>query len=151
MQAVARLFLQFADNRENASRKVAGSLAFSLFAAFFARDLHWPKAWCRLCEHQYDWLFRRQWTLHVAETWIFLPLHSPLNAHYWSLELANERSVCKMFAFTILSRKKVILTNSKDCWRLQFFLYIMHVYFRNSKRTLSFYLLFVSFCPTKIY
>ena len=105
--------------------------------------------WCRLCEHRYDWLFRRQWTLHVAETWIFLPLHSPLNAHYWSLELANERSVCKMFAFTIVSGKKLSWQTAKTVDDYNFFLYIMHVYFRNSKRTPSFYLLFVSFCPTK--
>ena len=152
MQAVARLFqapickIIGKVHRE----KVAGSLAFSLLAAFFTRDLHWPKAWCRLCEHQYDWLFRRQWARHVAETWIFLPLHIPLNAHYWCLELANERSVCKMFAFTVVSRKKDILTYIIDCWRLQFFVYNACLLPKQWNGHFLFICFSFAFCPTKV-
>ena len=146
----ARIAVSLIYNWESASRKVAGSLAFSQRAAFFARDLHWPKAWRGLCEHQNDWLVRGQWALHVAETWIFLPLHSPLNGCYWSLELANERSVCKMFAFTTVSGKKVILTYSKDRTRLQFFFYNACLLPKQSTVTFFLFAFHLHFAPRNV-
>lgn len=65
----------------------------------------------------------------------FKSFHSRLNAHYSSLEVANERSMCKMFAFTIVEKRYRDIQQ-----RLLTITYfdIKHVYFLNNKLSLYF-------------